>query len=109
MCSLSSSILLIVMKLLNSTSSHGWVQACANGRMRERERERQRERERDRERERERERLFIDGYGWVIYYFVWWDEGETKAKRGPSPKLYITVLLLFDSHVLLEGHSLMSS
>ncbi len=25
--------------------------------------------------------------------FWWWDEAETQAKRGPSPKLYITILL----------------
>ena len=29
----------------------------------------------------------------VMYYFAWRDEAETKAKRGPSPKLYITLLL----------------
>jgi hypothetical protein len=28
-----------------------------------------------------------------MYYFVWWDEDETKAKRGPPPKLYIRLLL----------------
>ena len=44
------------MKLLKQLFSHGWVEACANGRVRERERERHRERERERERERDRER-----------------------------------------------------
>jgi hypothetical protein len=28
-----------------------------------------------------------------MYYFAWRDEAETTAKRGPPPKLYITVLL----------------
>ena len=30
----------------------------------------------------------------VIYYFGARAEAETKAKRGPTPKLYITILLL---------------
>jgi hypothetical protein len=46
---LSNSILLIVMKLWNSTSSYGWVQACANWRERERERQICTERERERD------------------------------------------------------------
>jgi hypothetical protein len=41
------------MKLLKQLFSYGWVEACANGRVRERDRERERERERGRERERE--------------------------------------------------------
>ncbi len=28
-----------------------------------------------------------------MYYFAWRAEAETQAKRGPPPKLYITVLL----------------
>ena len=51
------------MKLLNSSSSHGWVEACANGRVRERERERERDRQRERERERERQRERERGIG----------------------------------------------
>jgi hypothetical protein len=29
----------------------------------------------------------------LMYIFWWWAEAETKTRRGPPPKLYITILL----------------
>jgi hypothetical protein len=50
------------MKLLNSSSSHGWCRRFFKW-VGERERERYGQRERERDMGRERERLFIDGMG----------------------------------------------